>query len=140
MQHRGSGQAGGRRAEAACGDHHDVIDSHEPVPAARSSDGTEGALLGFGGAGGAPAAGADEDEAGGPARHVDVSCDRRRSDDDEATMATSWTNVPRWREDGPCRRCPAPPERVDRTAVLLVLKQALPLDGRRRCHGVWCRG
>jgi hypothetical protein len=56
------------RAVAARADHDQVIDRHEPVPAVRGSDGSEGATLGFRGAGSAPAAGVDEDEASGPAR------------------------------------------------------------------------
>ncbi len=56
------------RAVPAVADHHQVIVQDNPVPAARSSDGTKGALLGFGGAGGPPAAVPDEDAGAGLAR------------------------------------------------------------------------
>ena len=63
-----SGVAHALRAEGAVAGHHQVIDRHEPVPAARNSQGTEGANLRFRGAGSAPAAITDENDAGGPAR------------------------------------------------------------------------
>ena len=49
------------RAVPAVVDHHQVIDNGKPVTAACCSDGTEGPILGFRGAGSAVAAVADED-------------------------------------------------------------------------------
>ena len=60
----------------AAADHDDVIYHSEPVPAARRSDGMEGAILRFRGAGSAPAAIADEDDAGRPAR---LGCEEDRT-------------------------------------------------------------
>jgi hypothetical protein len=52
----------------ASADHHQVIGHDNAVPAACCGDGTEGALLAFGGAGSAVAAVPDEDARAGLAR------------------------------------------------------------------------
>ncbi|MHB8318239.1 MAG: hypothetical protein ACYDEP_03250 [Acidimicrobiales bacterium] len=83
------------RAVPAVADHHQVIVQDNPVPAARSSDGTKGALLGFGGAGGPPAAVPDEDAGAGLAR--------LRPEEDRASGRAGGPLERRSQRGAPCR-------------------------------------